>query len=85
MIFAFLDGFKSVTNIFAKPVDLISHKLSNSFGLPEEEKPLHVLKTVFDYEEFRAGQLEAIQTISNGDDCYLCQLEDARVCYMSFL
>ena len=37
--------------------------------IPEEEKPLHVLRTVFGYEEFRAGQLEAIQAILNGDDC----------------
>ena len=34
-----------------------------------KEKPLHVLKTVFRYEEVRAGQLEAIQAILNGDDC----------------
>ena len=37
--------------------------------ITEEEKPQHVLKTVFGYETFRAGQLEAIQAILNGDDC----------------
>ena len=34
--------------------------IQNPADITEEEKPQHVLKTVFGYETFRAGQLEAI-------------------------
>jgi ATP-dependent DNA helicase RecQ len=53
------------------PSQLILHHLNIQIpsDVSEEDKPQHVLKTVFGYETFRAGQLEAIQTILNGDDC----------------
>ena len=50
--------------ICAKSIDFAPLK-----DVSEEDKPQHMLKTVFGYETFIAGQLKAIQTILNGDDC----------------
>ncbi|XP_068680749.1 uncharacterized protein [Montipora foliosa] len=40
-------------------------------ALTEEDEPLYVLKTIFGYESFREGQLEAIQAIVGGKDCVI--------------
>ncbi|XP_068745692.1 ATP-dependent DNA helicase RecQ-like [Montipora capricornis] len=40
-------------------------------ALTKEDEPLYVLKTIFGYESFREGQLEAIQAIVGGKDCVI--------------
>ena len=69
MIFAFLDDLSQLPTYLPNQLTSSHINIQIPLDIPEEEKPFHVLKTVFGYEEFRAGQLEAIQAILNGDDC----------------
>jgi superfamily II DNA helicase RecQ len=40
-------------------------------GVSETDKPQYVLKTLFGYDAFRLGHLEAIKTILSGGDCLI--------------